>query len=506
MKFNNLQLYNRLTRSATRSAGGLNKSDMRRINEVYGPGTYQFGGAMDEFTIFTLNIAMFEKANKAKLSQKIKSINADIVFIQEDIVKTSSNDYEWLNNGKEPRYQLLYQCVSHPIASGLGNRLANSIYKKNSIKGEFDLSQRYSYNAVDDITVAEKAAKRCAALSKFRNILMASVHLSGGRFDDKEFKKLGELKEKQLSKLVELGVDIIAGDFNGDISIDKLTSKGKDAFDKYWTAGHGMLKGKGYSRVDLDGSTSARVDHIYYKDSKLKLLDAKIIDCLDVSDHNGLLAKFAITDHSESCNSIFSYDCIIYPDNFSEVILKQGSIIYRSSKGPCNEDHMFFGGIKTATMYADAHNTIKGYIVKRDLRLLDLNNPTNIKKLSDEAKNADNITKMAVQLYFGIGIREMSRNSYHTKTGHMKDVEILGCDVVPGYTYQICSSGFITAKNRIDEYYISRLVLKFVCSLGFDGTIHIGMLPRAHMGASGPPAFHDEIGICSCLDSLKLMP
>lgn len=112
---------------------------------------------------------------------------------------------------------------------------------------------------------------------------------------------------------------------------------------------------------------------------------------------------------------------------------------------------------------------------------------------------------MAVQLYFGIGIREMSRNSYHTKTGHMKDVEILGCDVVPGYTYQICSSGFITAKNRIDEYYISRLVLKFVCSLGFDGTIHIGMLPRAHMGASGPPAFHDEIGICSCLDSLEPM-
>ena len=529
--FNNLQLYNKLVHSATRSKGGLNKSDMKQIENIYGPlpplPPSQLGGAMEEFSIFTLNIRMFKNADYKRLAQRIKSVNADIVFIQEDIIKTSTGDYEWLNRGPEPRYQLLYQCESHQTNSPLGDRLANSIYKRTSMHNKFDIRQRYSYNSVDDITSDSNAAKRCAAISKFGNILMASVHLTGGRFDDEKYATLGLIKSQQLNNLVALGVDLIAGDFNGDTDIgdqlDKyniytnLSPKEKKVFGLYWTAGHELLVKHKYQRVELDGVTSAygtRVDHIYYNPSKLKLLDAQLIDCSDVTDHSGILARFAITDDTDRCNSIMSYDCIIYPDNYSEVILRKGSIIYRSGKLPCSQDHMFFGGLVTASVYTRMRNggNLNSYLVRRDLRLLDLNNYVNIQHLINASKKEKEEIRMAVQLYFVNGIREIGDYSYHTKTGHKKDVNIAMCDVVKNYTNQVCSSGFITLKDRNDSYYLSRTVLKFVCSLGFDGTIHMGMMAKAKWPTADSEiitnvggAFHDEIGICSCSKDLEVI-
>lgn len=526
MRFSYDQLYNRIVNAATRKNGGLNKTDIQQIEKIYGPiQPLQTGGAMNEFTVFTLNIKMFEDANYDKLAEKIKSVNADIVFIQEDIIKTDAADYEWLNRGDEPRYQLMYQCESHRTYNKIGDRLANSIYKKTSMHGEFDLSQRYSYNVMEDITAAHGIPKRCAALSKFNNILMASVHLTGGRFEDMQFATLGPIKSKQLSILTALNVDLIAGDFNGDTNVgtqldkyivySKLSPDDKKKFELYWTSGHDFLARYGYNRVNVDGVTSlfgTRSDHIYYKSSKLKLLNAKMINCFDVTDHNGIMAKFEIIDRTDRCNSIMSYDCIIYPDKFSEVILKKGSIIYRSSDMPCSQDHMFFAGIKTASIYSDSTKTLKGYIVRRNLRLLDLNNYVNIQNLINASKNEKEETRMAVQLYFVNGIREIGSKSYHTKTGHKKNVSDVNCDVVDRYTNQICTTGFITDQTKKDKYYLSRAVLKFVCTLGFDGTIHMGLLPRARSITANnvkipkvSSAFHDEIGICSCSNDLELI-
>jgi hypothetical protein len=303
----------------------------------------------------------------------------------------------------------------------------------------------------------------------------------------------------------------------------KLSPEDKKIFSLYWTAGHKLLAQYKYKRVELDGATSiygTRVDHIYYNPSKLRLLKAEMIDCSDVTDHSGIFARFAITDDTDRCNSILSYDCIIYPDKFSEVILREGSVIYRSGKLPCTRDHMFFGGLVTASIYTHMRDggNLNSYLVRRNLRLLDLNNYVNIQHLINASRKEKDEIKMAVQLYFVNGIREihsstsLGDSSYHTKTGHKKDLHYVSCDVVKNYTNQVCSSGFITDKNRMDEYYLSRIVLKFVCSLGFDGTIHMGMLSKAKWITAGnvivpkaAMAFHDEIGICSCSNDLELI-
>ena len=65
--------------------------------------------------------------------------------------------------------------------------------------------------------------------------------------------------------------------------------------------------------------------------------------------------------------------------------------------------------------------------------------------------------------------------------------------------------------DAVDNDYIARKALKFICSLGFDGWIHMGIIARARKSSVWIPesgnveidagsSFHDEIGICKLSD------
>ena len=541
LQWNNANLHNRTTNNKTRRQGGLNKADIARIEKFYDISLPQQQGGAIELKILSLNVEfhtnMYKKFKASPdalsaLSKVIKSTDSDVICLQEDVVKDDLTLTEWLGN-KSPKYNLVNQCLSHPVAAGVGSFLSNSIYALDGLNVDHSMDEGFS--KIENITSNSLADKRCAVFALIEGVLIANVHLTGGRYDDQNYSKLGEIKRDQLQKVLAADPDIILGDFNGDLILadqldsysaySSLTPSNQDEFRKYWIAGHKLLSDTGYVRVPFIEETSVfgvRSDHIYYKPDRVELVNKQMVPfiardtgkgvgkTMRYSDHDGLLVTFGIKNTDRPCNSLISYDCVIFQDGFSEVSLKENSLIYRSGV-PLSNTARFFGGHGVASVYGD----IIKFRTNKTLRLLDMNNVRNINSILAAAKTANADSHDLMQLYFmNIKAIDSPDGTFITNSGQPRQVYGHSCSKLSNFKNTICTEGYMKMEDNadaVDNDYIARKALKFICSLGFDGWIHMGIIARARKSSVWIPesgnveidagsSFHDEIGICKLSD------
>lgn len=190
------------------------------------------------------------------------------------------------------------------------------------------------------------AVRRNCIVFRYNNdLIIANLHLEGGRFvdqyilkDDKTFEQLLKYKLSLLEKLFkrqgENTPDIIMGDFNSVYCTDKkrqseflndqykhyekikgssLSTREKRNIKLWNTLPIKYIKSKGYkyakpeneNKAITNGRGESIIDFVFYKDDKLKFEkgESKIIDVIkkhklysekSVSDHNPVFAKFTI--------------------------------------------------------------------------------------------------------------------------------------------------------------------------------------------------------------------
>ena len=290
------------------------------------------------FTVMTFNVEIFlnlynytikdnkivtcvnENLDKIKEFKQLFT-NIDVACLQE-VDKPSEYPYPVFKNPLEsdvlPQLNLIQQsiCASEPldwskaiIMYGIPSFLANAVYVSSDIKTEA------SHEKLIHSFGVERCYSSVSIIINGKQIKIASVHLIGGRFDDKEaIQKEGYNIEKlnQIRKVLdEENPDIICGDFNTKIKTEIAENNANNYLQKlmqelniplekqseyqqrwedwiYVDNIHTYLTDKGYLSVyfNNDGvfessvtDTSAYggiVDMIYYKKDKLLLVPGSV--------------------------------------------------------------------------------------------------------------------------------------------------------------------------------------------------------------------------------------
>ncbi len=235
---------------------------------------------INEFSLLSINVEAYLEGTQIELQQRIEETKAQIVCVQED-----------LQHGIHFKNRVT--CKTGEM------QLANSIYT------QFPIHISDNLDIQSDCPVG-----RCGVmLQVLNNLKIATVHLCGGRFDDKNFTRLQHVKTKQLRKVVETWhPDIIAGDFNGEpnsVSLKthpvykELNPVFKRIYEKYHSDGHAYLLENGYvsalnSSLKPTSRFGGNPDNIYFKPDIVVLKKISIIDFLDLTDHNGIFATFQL--------------------------------------------------------------------------------------------------------------------------------------------------------------------------------------------------------------------
>ena len=288
------------------------------------------------FQLMTYNV--FENGCNMMTSSDAININSpNIVCIQED---THINPVKYT-----------------PLLKGGGNHEKVGVYYKNDFN--YDITQHKNPVSVNDAghkmqfqkSIGDALPIRTGILFHYKNLLIANVHLEGGRYSDQELVRRIVSDDKQqnsvefddiinkklalLNNVIDANADIIVGDFNsvygsfeplktqflqGQYQYFKdLLFKGnhKPAFDekiKTWNlAAFELLISKDYiysipSNEDsaiTSGLGGSIVDFIWYKknDARFTLTDTKIISTLYTpfnskachgSDHNPVMTTITI--------------------------------------------------------------------------------------------------------------------------------------------------------------------------------------------------------------------
>lgn len=280
------------------------------------------GGDGDKLTIMTFNVEVFlelydynkDTREATEIADKIASFGTlfdsiDVACLQET-VSTRSADRKFPD--PVPELKEVSICKSHELTwdkskalYGEDSYLSNSIYVKPEIVQNPESNQHTTISTVGD--------QRCYASTTInlngKPITIASVHIIGGRFDDKKaLENDDNIDEKirQINAAISSNADIICGDFNTKIRVDtvvadtdryfesifvelgvdiSLKDEYKARWDKwiYMDNYHRLLTEAGYKSAYYsdDGTliksiadTSAFggiVDMIYYKSTSLKL-------------------------------------------------------------------------------------------------------------------------------------------------------------------------------------------------------------------------------------------
>ena len=274
---------------------------------------------MNNFSLITFNIFGRNCPNFYSISNFINQYNPNVICTQEDYGK---DKYKNIGN-----YKSILK-ITHKTRNEI-----NGVYEKNN-------STKF-INCI--LSIPEKnisyATYRSAYIFSYQNIIIANLHLEGGRFVDeallKNFDKLLSYKIKLLNMLLSSNYkpDIIVGDFNsvyhskeGEILQKFLegqysyfeSMKGELNEDekeniKMWNLAPILyMKKMGYEQaipnnednIITNGRGNTIVDFIFYKKDKIKLIDCEIIDVMKdirnysnsnaISDHNPIFAKFKI--------------------------------------------------------------------------------------------------------------------------------------------------------------------------------------------------------------------
>ena len=156
--------------------------------------------------------------------------------------------------------------------------------------------------------------RRCACLVQLSTGLrIASVFLSGGRFEDESFASeedsanmisRGTQRVREISAAIERwNPDVVVGDFNADLDdaeeqLQTRMSPGRKV--EYLSWRHSpfpILESCGYAMRKLTDVTSSfmhRVDHVFYRESKLRSLLQNVLDLTmerKLSDHNSVVVS-----------------------------------------------------------------------------------------------------------------------------------------------------------------------------------------------------------------------
>jgi exonuclease III len=219
---------------------------------------------------------------------------------------------------------------------GNDSYIANSIYVKNTLKtNPIDGERIISSNSYG--MLSPESSPRCFAnIQVYLDgipIHIATVHLLGGRFDDKtafhSMESMIQEKIYQLNQVISHNPDIICGDFNTKLNMTPeqiesylnfmITDESEKERIKYeiknfeqWIVMdiyHQILLQNGYKSIYDDMQINQKdtsvyggiVDYIYYKPSKLKLVkdSAEIMDeFLGEKERGRYNQTNALSDHS----------------------------------------------------------------------------------------------------------------------------------------------------------------------------------------------------------------
>lgn len=276
---------------------------------------------MTNFSLITFNIFGRKCPNFYSIDKYIDKYNPNIICTQEDFGKE-----QYLNIGD-------YKSITN-ISCGT-NMEINSVYFCEKKNNSTEIIKCISTNPIK----LKYASKRYAIIFSYENLIIANIHLEGGRYVDedllKNFDKLMSYKIELLYKLInsETKPDIIVGDFNSVYNTNnnilekylenqyiyfeskkklKLTNDEKDNI-KMWNLspilfliqnGYEYAIPKNENKAITNGRGNTIVDFIFYKKDKLKVIDCEIIDVMKdirnyynpkaISDHNPIYANFKI--------------------------------------------------------------------------------------------------------------------------------------------------------------------------------------------------------------------
>ena len=155
--------------------------------------------------IMTFNVQGYITADTTSKQQEIVQIieesGADVVALQEDYVPRPF-DFG-------PSYQVVSTCKAQKFRHG---HLQNSIVMRLNFR-----NRKKSTNVIDITSTCPVV--RCASIVRLpcSGLILANVHLCGGRYDDPSWRKLRDVKTKQIQALVlKAKPDLLVGDFNGE--------------------------------------------------------------------------------------------------------------------------------------------------------------------------------------------------------------------------------------------------------------------------------------------------
>jgi len=253
----------------------------------------QVSQKQSDFSLLTINVQTYLEASQKEIATKINTLHADIVCTQEDVLHDEMHSLNGL--------KLIAGCMTGEDTNYDG-KMTNSIYARERPK------------KIERLDISDNCpVGRCAVIVTLSNgIKLANVHLCGGRFDDRQFRRLRNVKEEQLQSLVELhDPDMIVGDFNGEPSVGPslrthpvymgLNDEDRALYETYHTSGHSYLLSKGYADVLSSLMTfvptsrfGGQPDHIYFKSksSGIRLTKTEIVSFQGLTDHQGILARF----------------------------------------------------------------------------------------------------------------------------------------------------------------------------------------------------------------------
>jgi endonuclease/exonuclease/phosphatase family metal-dependent hydrolase len=215
----------------------------------------RLSGGNPDFTVMTFNVECwlnqlskdffknFLENDDTTIISKWKKMKAifngvDIACIQENaVIKQADGSFKNFIE-KIGNLNLISSCESHefhwPQTQGLygvGSKISNSIYSKYNTKSTPSIPSPIPSQLTEDgkttIDAPGKPHPRCWAISEFtingRHVKVASIHLSGGRFDDIA-SLTGDnflVKTNQIRELLKENPDIVCGDLNTKLVIPK---------------------------------------------------------------------------------------------------------------------------------------------------------------------------------------------------------------------------------------------------------------------------------------------
>lgn len=245
-----------------------------------------------------------------RVAEHLPSLDSEVVCLQEDLNRIS---WEEASLG---RYRVASRALAEKLPKlddfGREKFLCNTILIRRDSLGE--LGRTGATDATENGKVP-----RSAAFAEFRGFLIGNLHLSGGRYDDPEFRSSPGVKARQVFRVARYALqtfgrlpDIVAGDFNGERDpkesvltlqtyplFRRLNSIDQSAFLEWYSAAHVAMKLFAYEPAYEEGEVRPTSvyggvpDWVYVRRSSRVLLSPK-----SPERSFGFDPKSSVSDHA----------------------------------------------------------------------------------------------------------------------------------------------------------------------------------------------------------------